>query len=80
MPHRLQTLLGMVNTPQKVIEIASGPAIAVFGLSVSMEAVTHGLNMLTAFVALLAGLAGLWWTVIRIRIARKELNAHPPGD
>lgn len=59
---------------QRIVEDVSGPVVTVAGFTVSVEAMTQGFNLMAAIFAAAAGVLGIYWTILRIRLAKAELE------
>lgn len=58
----------------KIIENTTPPAVSLFGLSFTAEAMTTGLNLLSAGIGILVAITGLYWSYLRIKLIKAELR------
>lgn len=62
------------NTPQKVVDGVAAPVLSAGGIVLAVEGWTQGLNLMAAALGVVAACLGIYWTILRIKIARRQIK------
>lgn len=64
----------MSGPVQKTVDSIAAPVLSAGGVMLAVEGWTQGLNLMAAILGVIAACLGIYWSYLRIKIAKKQLK------
>jgi hypothetical protein len=58
----------------KITSHGAPPIFSLLGITMTIESITTGLNFVSAILGILVAVVGLYWSLLKIKLAKAELD------